>query len=61
MGRHRGENHLLSLRLAAVVLSVGATASAIVVSDDPDLHEVVAPSDYDGVGQLLWNGKGDPR
>ena len=43
---------LLALLLPGVLMVAAEPSSGIVVSDDPDLHEVVAPSPYDGVGYL---------
>jgi len=44
------------LLLAAAVAFGGPSARAIVVSDEPNDHEVTPPSDYDMVGQLTWQG-----
>ena len=43
---------LLALLLPGVLMVAAEPSLGIVVSDDPDLHEVVAPSPYDGVGYL---------
>ena len=43
---------LLALLLPGVLMVAAEPSSGIVVSDDPDLHEVAAPSDFDGVGYL---------
>lgn len=41
-----------SLFVAIVILAATAPASAIVVSDNPGLHEITAPSGFDMVGKL---------
>lgn len=40
----------------AVCFAVAHGAFGVVVSDDPDLHEVEPPSDYDMVAHLYWQG-----
>ncbi len=49
-----------SVTVVAVALCCFALvrcAPAIVVSDDPDLHEVDPPSDYDMAAHLYWQGE----
>jgi len=41
---------------AALSFATGSPARAIVVSDEPNDHVVLAPADYDRVGLLLWQG-----
>mgnify|MGYP000561554796 CR=1 FL=1 len=43
--------------IALSLLWLAGTARGIVVSDEPNLHVVIPPSDYDGVGCMIYRGQ----